>query len=379
MFVDPTGPDASLSSSPSYQSSSSSSKRPLTSSSDQTRRKESKFETTLEAFSKAMCNNKDKKVLLQMQQAQHAHEENLFEMVMQSIKYLASNMASARCSPGHTPPVPPSQSAPPVQHPHCNPDLNPPQHLDADESPPSLACSRQTKSPKVFDALIIYLYGLFEIFRRRGQSQLTQFEHQLEMRKIRNKRRAVTFASAVIATRPKRTLWMHKRSQDWWDRIIIGTFTDDQWLANLRMRRRTFEFICGKLRPLLHKKSTHLRAAIQPEKRTAVAIWYLASGTDFKTLSELFGIGKSTVSICVWEVCRAIRTLQSQFVSLPQGDRLCEIVEGFKQTWGFPQCGGAIGDTHIPITAPSNNAKDYVNRKGSHSIILQAVVDHLSR
>lgn len=42
------------------------------------------------------------------------------------------------------------------------------------------ACSRQTKWPKMFDALVIHPYGLFEIFRRRGQSQLTQFQNQLE-------------------------------------------------------------------------------------------------------------------------------------------------------------------------------------------------------
>lgn len=41
-----------------------------TSSSGQTRRKKSKFKTTPEAFSKAMCNSKDEEVLLQIQGAQ---------------------------------------------------------------------------------------------------------------------------------------------------------------------------------------------------------------------------------------------------------------------------------------------------------------------
>ena len=39
----------------------------------------------------------------------------------------------------------------------------------------SLACSRQTKFSKIFDALIIYLSGLFEIFPHTRQCQLTQF------------------------------------------------------------------------------------------------------------------------------------------------------------------------------------------------------------
>lgn len=38
-------------------------------------------------------------------------------------------------------------------------------------------------------------------------------------------------------------------------------------------------------------------------------------------------------------------------------------------------CAGAIDGTHIPIVSPSDNHTDYVNRKGYHSVIIQAVVD----
>lgn len=108
------------------------------------------------------------------------------------------------------------------------------------------------------------------------------------------------------------------------------------------MERRTFTILCWKLRPLLHRQNTLMRMAIPLEKRIGVLLWCLASGTDFKTLSELFGMGKSTVSICVWEVCCALLKTQGQLVSLPKGNRLKEIVDGFEDKWGFPQCGGAI-------------------------------------
>lgn len=41
----------------------------------------------------------------------------------------------------------------------------------------------------------------------------------------------------------------------------------------------------------------------------------------------------------------------------------------------FPQALCAIDGSHIPIKAPPNNPRDYFNRKGYYSIILQAVVD----
>ena len=39
-------------------------------------------------------------------------------------------------------------------------------------------------------------------------------------------------------------------------------------------------------------------------------------------------------------------------------------------------CGAAIDGTHIPILAPNESYAGYVNRKGYHSIIMQAVIGH---
>ncbi|XP_075768548.1 uncharacterized protein LOC142821449 [Pelodiscus sinensis] len=51
------------------------------------------------------------------------------------------------------------------------------------------------------------------------------------------------------------------------------------------------------------------------------------------------------------------------------------VIRGFGAL-GFPNCGGAIDGTHIPIRAPEHQASWYVNRKGYFSVILQAVCDH---
>ena len=68
--------------------------------------------------------------------------------------------------------------------------------------------------------------------------------------------------------------------------------------------------------------------------------------------------------------------LLKQCVSIPTGENLTAVVTGFEDTWGFPQFAEAIGGSHIPIQAPGECPKDYYNRKGHHSILLQALLDH---
>ena len=65
----------------------------------------------------------------------------------------------------------------------------------------------------------------------------------------------------------------------------------------------------------------------------------------------------------------------TQYVYIPQGRKLKEIIEGFETYWGFPQAAGAIDGSHIPILRPDESASDYYNRKGYYSVIMQAMVD----
>jgi hypothetical protein len=85
----------------------------------------------------------------------------------------------------------------------------------------------------------------------------------------------------------------------------------------------------------------------------------------------------SSVCAIVHEFCKAVRqVLMPEFIQLPEGDALREVVRGFQIRCGFPQCAGAIDGSHIPIIAPEENHVDYFNRKGWHSVLLQGVVDH---
>uniref|UniRef100_A0A8C8RH98 Putative nuclease HARBI1 n=1 Tax=Pelusios castaneus TaxID=367368 RepID=A0A8C8RH98_9SAUR len=131
-----------------------------------------------------------------------------------------------------------------------------------------------------------------------------------------------------------------------------------------------------ELAPALLRKDTRMRSAISVEKRVAIALWKLATPDCYRSVANQFGVGRSTVGIALSQVCRAInRLLLRRTVTL---GNVRDIIEGFKEL-GFPNCGGAIDGTHIPILAPDHLASEYINRKGYFSMVLQALVDHRGR
>ncbi|XP_053871532.1 uncharacterized protein LOC128829987 [Malaclemys terrapin pileata] len=90
-----------------------------------------------------------------------------------------------------------------------------------------------------------------------------------------------------------------------------------------------------------------------------------------RTCSPLWNAAFGLIRLVLMQVCRAInRILLRRTVTL---GNVHDIVAGFEQM-GFPNCGGAIDGTHIPILAPAHLASEYVNHKGYFSRVLQTLV-----
>ncbi|XP_071581132.1 uncharacterized protein, partial [Temnothorax nylanderi] len=67
------------------------------------------------------------------------------------------------------------------------------------------------------------------------------------------------------------------------------------------------------------------------------------------------------------------------FLRMPNEVEASEIASRFERISHIPQIIGCIDGSHIPILAPSEGYRDYVNRKGWPSFNLQAVVDDKCR
>lgn len=184
----------------------------------------------------------------------------------------------------------------------------------------------------------------------------------------------VTSQVFIHAMRRQR-VWAHPQTQQCWDNIVPG-FSNYRFIRNFRMSRESFNYICRRLRRVLQRQTTNYSLPIPVNKRVAIALWRLATNNDYRSVSHLFGVGIATVCRCVQEFCCAVlQVLLPDHIKTPDAMKLMEMATYFDNRWRAPQCVGAIDGSHIPIVAPQVFPRDFYNRKGWHSIILQGVVD----
>lgn len=228
-------------------------------------------------------------------------------------------------------------------------------------------------------------YARFFLLLTRGQGGISG-RREANNRRMRARRKAARmlamatllslFAHELFAVRP-RSIWMRQRSTRWWEDVVLRSFGEHDWLENFRVSRDTFRYLCDQLRPVIKKQNTNMRRCVSLERRVAITLWVLATTAEYRTVGHLFGVARNTVSVIVHETCIAIvKVLLPKYIQFPSGNGLKEVMEGFKDKWGIPQCAGSIDGSHIPISPPAMNHTDYYNRKGWYSMLVQAVVDH---
>lgn len=179
-------------------------------------------------------------------------------------------------------------------------------------------------------------------------------------------------SSIRLRTRP----WSTIPQTDWWERVVMTEFQPSDWLDKFRMSKETFFHLCDKLRPRLARQNTSFRQALPVEKRVAVALWRLASNVEYRIISTLFGVGKSTVCKCVRDMCHSIvALLSSEYMHAPTEQELKESARLFFSQIGFPHCVAAVATLHTAILTPSHNAQDYANSADWLSVMSQVLVN----
>ena len=157
----------------------------------------------------------------------------------------------------------------------------------------------------------------------------------------------------------------------------LESYTDCELRSRYRFGRRVInyivELVAAEITP-----NTNRNHAVSAEMQVLVTLRFLASGSFLQVIGDTFlGFDKSTVSRVVRRVTQALAAKLGDFIRFPstRAER-DEIKQGLFRVGGFPCAIGCIDGTHVRITAPHQNEPDYVNRKGYHSINVQAICDH---
>lgn len=113
---------------------------------------------------------------------------------------------------------------------------------------------------------------------------------------------------------------------------------------NFRLSRTSFAKLVALLKNLA-KNNSKFRRAIPLDKRVAIALYALGSSAEYRSIGNLFGVGKSTVCTILIDFCKeAWAVLQPKYLkNFPLNQsKLEELRKGF-DALGFPQCWGALG------------------------------------
>lgn len=187
---------------------------------------------------------------------------------------------------------------------------------------------------------------------------------------------------SLPSARPRgpRSCWMRVRSKDWWERVVLTEFTDEEWRQSFRMSRGSFEKLCGLMEQVLSPQDVTVRAPIPLHMRAAIALYKLASCAEYRAVADQFGVHKSTVKKFVYSFCKGMSSsVIGGLIQVPTAEQARCISQRFQRSFSIPQVLGCIQHTHIPVLPPSDGHRDFINSRGWPSYVLQAVVDDMHR
>ena len=190
----------------------------------------------------------------------------------------------------------------------------------------------------------------------------------------------LTFSRNNTTISRYRACWRLLRNIGWIEQVL-NTFSEARFKRTFRITRATFWYILSKIQIRLDRQ-TVMEDPVSPTWRLAICLYRLARGDYFYTISELFGVGHSTVSVIVNEVTQAIiEALWDEHVSkyFPRGEKqFGEKMLDIEELWQFLCSWAAIDGCHIPLKCPDGGlaaCKEYQNFKNFYSVVLMGLVD----
>ncbi|KAK3918582.1 Protein ANTAGONIST OF LIKE HETEROCHROMATIN PROTEIN 1 [Frankliniella fusca] len=153
-------------------------------------------------------------------------------------------------------------------------------------------------------------------------------------------------------------------------------FGDVCFKLHFRMSRVMFEELCEVVFNHLVEKNRVIRQRRPFPDIMLMVVWLMATPDCFRSVALRFGVTPSTLYYFYSYVILALTELAATYIKWPDAVERTHISQTFERATHFPGVIGCIDCTHINITAPLEDARQYINRHHSYSINVQAVVDH---
>ena len=155
----------------------------------------------------------------------------------------------------------------------------------------------------------------------------------------------------------------------------LDSYSHAEFIPRYRIIRHMFIQLLEDISGKLHRSTARCHS-IPPVTQLAVALQFLATETFQTVATSTHEISQTSVSRCVTAVSEALTLIAPACIKFPNKFRQRVIQEYFLEKYAFPLVFGCIDGSHVAIVAPSANEDVYVNRKGFHSINVQAICDH---
>ncbi|XP_060759475.1 putative nuclease HARBI1 [Neoarius graeffei] len=157
----------------------------------------------------------------------------------------------------------------------------------------------------------------------------------------------------------ERRFWVRPgRSSAWWDNFVDQVVVAEEWYENFRMSRSALIHLSERLRLQLEGTTMRMRRPVDLLTRVACTLYYLCDEGRLHKTANAFGLSRSTVSVIIRQVCKAIcTTLGHEYIATPKTEPEVQwLVDNFYNSHGMPQCLGAIDCTHIEVKRPSTDS-----------------------
>lgn len=84
----------------------------------------------------------------------------------------------------------------------------------------------------------------------------------------------------------------------------------------LRMNSSEFEYLLNLIGTKIGKQDTNFRKSISITERLAVTLRFLATGSSYKSLGNVFKLSDQVISIIVTEVCEALNEVLQEYIQV---------------------------------------------------------------